>query len=119
VDDTRQAYLDQVKFVNKAILPGLKSLIEKSKTSPVIILQGDHGPTVKDDPSAGMKILNAYYLPEGSELLYPTISPVNSFRVVFNTYFGTDFPLLQDVNYFSDRDRSFDFSVVPNNCPSK
>jgi hypothetical protein len=42
-------------------------------------------------------ILNAYYLPGvDSSVLYPTISPVNSFRVVFNTYFGTNLPLLPD-----------------------
>jgi len=42
-------------------------------------------------------ILNAYYLPgAGTRALYPTISPVNSFRVVFNAYFDTNLPLLPD-----------------------
>ncbi|HWL65696.1 MAG TPA: hypothetical protein VNP73_06955, partial [Actinomycetota bacterium] len=45
-------------------------------------------------------ILNAYYLPGGHQQdLYPTISPVNSFRVVFNEYLGTDLPLLEDRSY--------------------
>ena len=40
-------------------------------------------------------ILNAYYLPGADpRVFYPTISPVNSFRVVFNTYFGASLPLL-------------------------
>jgi hypothetical protein len=50
-------------------------------------------------------ILNAYHLP-GVEtgVLYPTISPVNSFRVVLNAYFGTKLPLLPDrtIRHVSD-----------------
>jgi hypothetical protein len=115
--DAGEGYLAQVKFINKFILPGLKTLIEKSAIPPVIILQGDHGPTLEDDPAAQLKILNAYYLPEGAEALYNTISPVNSFRVVFNSYFGAEFPLLEDVSYYSNRSRRYDFSPVPNTCP--
>ena len=49
-------------------------------------------------------ILNAYYLPDiDIGILYPHITPVNSFRVVFNQYFGTDFELLKDKNYFIDQ----------------
>jgi len=109
----KEGYLTQVKFINKFILPGLKTLIEKSTIPPVIILQGDHGPLQKD---LQMKILNAYYLPDGAEALYPSISPVNSFRVVFNKYFSTKFPLLEDISYYSDG-RKFNFSVIPNTCP--
>ena len=64
-----------------------------------IILQGDHGQLWPDQHAAQMKILNAYYLPKGSEVLYPSISPVNTFRVVFNEYLGGNFPLLEDVSY--------------------
>lgn len=114
--DAKYGDLNQVKFINKFILPGLKTLIEESSTPPVIILQGDHGPMVEDNHPAELKILNAYYLPKGMEWLYPTISPVNSFRVVFNSYFGTSFPLLEDVSYYSDRYIRYDFSVIPNDC---
>jgi hypothetical protein len=34
-------------------------------------------------------------------LLYPSISPLNSFRVVLNAYFGADLPLLTDATYFT------------------
>ena len=45
-------------------------------------------------------ILNAFYLPEvDNDILYPTITPVNTFRVVFNLYFDADFELLPDENY--------------------
>ena len=49
-----------------------------------------------------MPILNAYYLPgQKTEALYPSISPVNSFRVVLNEYFDQDLPLLPDRQYFA------------------
>jgi hypothetical protein len=114
--NAKNGYLKQVKFINRFLLPGLNTLIEKSATPPVILLQGDHGPIVAGDESAELKILNAYFLPRGEQALYPTITPVNSFRIVFNTYFGTSFPLLEDVSYYSDRVRRFDFSIIPNGC---
>ena len=40
-------------------------------------------------------ILNAYYFPDGDyRALYDAITPVNSFRVVFNKFFGTNFERL-------------------------
>lgn len=45
-------------------------------------------------------ILNAYHLPDGgSQMLYPGITPVKSFRVVLSYYFGADLPLLPDASY--------------------
>jgi hypothetical protein len=49
-----------------------------------------------------MSILNAYFFPNRKyDGLYSRISPVNSFRVVFNTFFGGSLELLPDRNYFS------------------
>jgi len=31
---------------------------------------------------------------------YETITPVNSFRIVFNLYFDTDYELLKEESYF-------------------
>ena len=46
---------------------------------------------------------NAYYLPnKGSDMLYKSITPVNTFRVIFNHYFKTRYELLEDKNYFSN-----------------
>ena len=38
---------------------------------------------------------------EAKKDLYPTITPINSFRVVFNSYFGTNYPLLEDQSYYA------------------
>jgi hypothetical protein len=31
--------------------------------------------------------------------LYPTMTPVNEFRMIFNLYFGSNLPLLPDRSY--------------------
>jgi hypothetical protein len=115
--DPKYGYSDQVQFISRAIFPKLKILVEASSSPPVIILQGDHGPFIPPNHAAQLKILNAYYLPNGSEALYPSISPVNSFRVVFNEYFDADFPLLEDKSYYSRPFRRFEFMPMPNTCP--
>ena len=91
----KQGYTDEVQFINGHLLSILPGLIANSKVPPIIIIQGDHGSKVDRFP-----ILNAYYLPgAGKEKLYSTISPVNSFRLVFDTYFGAHYSLLKDVPY--------------------
>ena len=58
-------------------------------------------------------ILNAYYFPgQKYELLYPSVSPVNSFRIVLNTFFGGTYELLPDRNYFIPHARPYDFVDV-------
>ncbi|OGG20246.1 hypothetical protein A3D03_03390 [Candidatus Gottesmanbacteria bacterium RIFCSPHIGHO2_02_FULL_40_13] len=60
-----------------------------------------------------MGILNAYYLPKGGDkLLYPTISLVNTFRVVFNHYFGQNYQLLNDDSFLSNMNQPYMFVPV-------
>jgi hypothetical protein len=64
-------------------------------------------------------ILNAYYFPDGNYgALYNSITPVNSFRVVFNQYFGTDLELLEDKNYYATWSRPYVFSDVTDQARS-
>lgn len=114
--DSRSGYANMAEFISTAILLRLEMLIRESQTDPIIILQGDHGPSPRD-PVDRMKILNAYYLPEGGDVLYPSISPVNSFRVVFNSIFDAGYPLLEDVSYFSNPPARYDFTIQPGTCP--
>ena len=52
--------------------------------------------------SDAFPILNAYYFPRRDyDNLYEGITPVNTFRVVFDTYFGQSFDILKDRYYFS------------------
>lgn len=114
----RQGYADQIEYLHGRLLPILRGLIEGGATEPVIILQGDHGPE-EGSSSDRMAILNAYYLPGAvDDRLHPGISPINSFRLVFDGVFGADLPLLPDKSYFSTYNRPYDFRVIPpGNCP--
>jgi len=94
----KQGYINQIQFIDKAIVPILHTIISKSKKPPIIVLLGDHGLAGNNRYTD----LLAYYLPNGSEKLYPSISPVNSFRLIFDEYFGANYPLLPDVTYIGD-----------------
>jgi hypothetical protein len=112
----KEGYLDQILYVNKRIMKIIDGILMKSKTKPIIIIQGDHGINGMTDEygervsyeksvKLRMNILNAYYLPDnGEKQLYDSISPVNSFRVILNKYFNTDYKLLPDRSYFSEKE---------------
>ena len=111
-------YRDQVEFINKEILKVIDAILAGSKTPPIIILQGDHGAPVDiGTKELRMRNLNAYYSPRAESKLYPSISPVNSFRVIFDAYFGQDLPLLPDRSYYSEPVPPYDFEPIANSCP--
>jgi len=98
-EDRVSGYLDNLAFVNGELEVLVDELILESDTPPIIILQSDHGTGFKSGEKWGytQEILNAYYLPDGGDkALYETISPVNTFRVIFNYYFGADYKILED-----------------------
>jgi len=114
-------YRKQIQYVNTLILETVDGILARSTTPPIIILQGDHGPGAylhwgsleQTVPAERFGILNAYYFPDQNYAsLYPSISPVNSFRVVLNQFFETDYALLPDLHYYSYWSFPFDFIEV-------
>lgn len=115
--DDKQAYLDQLIFISKKTKRLVDIILSESKIPPIIVLQADHGPHFvlqgDDVYKSKMRILNAYYLPgNGKKLLYPKISPVNTFRVIFNYYFGANYKVLPDRSYYSTMEKPFDLIDV-------
>lgn len=113
-----RGYREQVPFVDMMLEKTITTLITKSSSPLVIILQTDTAPLFTNGADT-FKILNAYYIPGHTRQLYPGISPINTFRVIFNAYLGADLPLLKDVSYYSPIPQIYDFSVVPNPCSGK
>ena len=115
-EEYRRGYRDQTIFVNHQLEQVVAAILQNSEVPPVILLQGDHGP----DSGSGrvsyiqerMTNLNAYLLPAGADGLYPGITPVNSFRVVFNQLFGGEFPMLDDRVLYSEYAHPYDFQDV-------
>jgi hypothetical protein len=112
------AYLDQVRFANGKILELVDELTAvPAEKRPIIIVQADEGPGPAgwdaDTPEhydwtrapqqtldEKFELMSAYLLPGADEdAIYDEITPVNSFRVLFNSYFGTDLPLVADRSY--------------------
>jgi hypothetical protein len=106
------AYRDQVIFANKRLLEVVKSILANSDPKPIIVIQGDH--SYFSGPNR-VKILNAYYFPDGGdEVLFPTVTPVNTFRLIFNTYFGENYKLLPDVSKYGYGEKSV--QEAPSTC---
>ena len=114
-------YRRQVQYVNTLVLQTVDAILMRSTTPPIIIIQGDHGPGAylhwgsleNTLPAERFGILNAYYFPDQNYAeLYPSISPVNSFRVLFNQFLDAEYELLPDRHYYSSWSFPFDFTEV-------
>ncbi len=120
-------YPGQLEYVNSLVLKTVKTILAESTSPPIIIVQGDHGPgaylSFADIDQTCLlertSILNAYLVPENMEQqLYPSITPVNSFRIVLNGLFGTGLGILDDRIYFSNRKTEHHFLDVTDRSDS-
>lgn len=116
-----EGYRDQAAFVAGKLQETIDDILATSSEPAIVIVQGDHGPGSmfhwhslhKTNVHERLPIFNAYYFPNGEyDALYPGITPVNTFRVVLNTYFGTEYELLEDRSYYASSDRLYDFIDV-------
>ncbi len=121
----KKNYLNQLTFVNKQLERLVEQVLSKSETPPIIIFQADHGSasTFYGRSSSGwdrpnrqmlgerMSIFSAYYLPDNGTVS-DSASPVNTFRHVFNSYFGADYELLPDRSYYSTYQKPYKFTDV-------
>ncbi len=96
-------YLQQYVFISARMLDVAAAILAGSRQPPVIIIQSDHGyrgsrgrkkwPR-RVEREESMKVFNALRLPGVSvAAIDPSLSPLNNFRLVFNFYFGTNYPL--------------------------
>jgi len=117
----RDGYVGQLAYINKLAEKAIDDILKNAVVPPVIVVQGDHGPgSLLDQESPEdtylnerFSILNAYYFPGGAPgELYDSISPVNTFRVILNHYFGTSCKLLDDDCYFAKWSQPYRYIAV-------
>jgi hypothetical protein len=112
-------YRDQAIYISSRMMQIVPKIIANSSTPPIIVIQGDHGPTVASSPRARMSNLSAYFLPGVNSPIYSTVTPVNTFRIIFNEYFNQNLELLEDVSLYSEYTDPFNFKVIQNSCQAK
>ncbi len=124
-----EKYRDQLHYISQLTEQTIHAILSKPGKKPIIILQSDHGPGAYLDWDSAdrscirerLSILNAYYFPgRDTSLLYDSITPVNSFRVVFDTYFRTQLDLVEDKSYYSGWNSPYRFLDVSDrldDCP--
>ncbi|WP_072394019.1 sulfatase-like hydrolase/transferase [Hyphomicrobium sp. CS1GBMeth3] len=120
-------YVGQLLYANSLIGDIVDHLLALP-IKPIIILQADEGPypeayrtgnrswrkATPEQLAVKTGILNAYYFPDGDySTLYQDITPVNTFRLLFDKYFGTGYGRLPDRTFaFPDYSSIYDFFDV-------
>lgn len=108
--DEKKMFIEQLIYTNERMKKIIDSILLISKKRPIIIIQSDHGPDLKlNDKEKVIKIrtgiLNAVFLPDRKgELFYNEMTPVNTFRLVFNRYFNANFERLPDITYYQEKE---------------
>lgn len=122
--DELENYLKQLACTNKKIKVLVDKILESTSGNAIIIMQADEGPDpIKYSLAENWQnssvealrektaILNASFFPDKNYgNLYESITPVNTFRVIFNQYFGGNFDLLEDKIYMIEsKERPYKF----------
>jgi hypothetical protein len=123
----KAGYLGQLRHANTLIGDMVDHLLS-SPNKPIIILQADEGPypeayrtgdrswrqATPEQLATKTAILNAFYFPDGDySTLYQDITSVNTFRLLFDKYFGTNHGRLPDrIFAFPNYSSIYDFFEV-------
>ena len=99
---SHEEYFAEFGFTNSKFLQMIDTILEGSLHQPIIIFQADHGSIygrvwTDDGRLTHFDIYAAHYLPNGISISYPQpFTTVNTFPLIFNEVFETDYPLQDD-----------------------
>jgi hypothetical protein len=122
---TAEAYIEgyrgQIAYINSLLLETVDAILSQSKSPPIIIIQSDHGPgafldwrspddngCLKERAANFVAILTA----DPNLPFYGTITPVNIFRLLFNSNFEVELDQLDDKTFFASPTRPYDFIEI-------
>ena len=118
----KAGYIQQLEFSNKKITELIPKILDDT-APPIIIIQSDHGVrfdldsisynldeySVADEQIIFRSFNNfsAFYFPDETyDAIYDEITPVNTFRMLFNKLFNTELEILDDrmyLEYYDDK----------------
>ncbi len=119
-----KSYSENLLGLNKKVESFLDSLLV-NENQPIIILQGDHGPTEIEsevleresinEPLFRTSILNAFLLPEEwRNTIENGMSPVNTFGLVLEIVTGAEYKRFEDVSFHTTYDEPYKFVPIEN-----
>lgn len=121
--EPKSQYIQQVQFANKKTIEVIENILKENNNS-IIIIQGDHGTAwdlnwpepSKEDVLQRMRNFDAIYFPDEEKRVYllDDRTLVNTFRIVFNAYFESEYEILENKMYWGWNDRSYYFEDVTN-----
>lgn len=94
-------YKNAIEFIDTVLPDIIDEIINTSVVPPIIIVMGDHGPSISGVPiEERMSILFSIYL-QGVEptSFYDEFTPVNAFRIIFNYLLKADYAKIDDISY--------------------
>ncbi len=95
-----KAYTEYLQYTNKKLLSLIDHIRVSSPAPPIIILMGDHGfrqYRQKVEQKYNFLNFNAVFFPDSNYTgFYKRMSNVNQFRVILNSQFGQQLPILKD-----------------------
>jgi hypothetical protein len=125
IEDTKKrqsAYLQEMEFVDKKLIEVTDKLILESEVEPIIIILGDHGTRIVDKQNSEednfiIKYGNllAFYLPGEIKPSNYETTPVNIFRLIFNSYYNGDYEILENKVYSNETSEITDWEIKVKN----
>jgi hypothetical protein len=107
----RRGYVEKLEFVNQGILSMVDRIISNADAPTIVIIHGDHGGGLHlhHNDVAGTclqerfsPLLAVYASDDRLQRSLPDdLNLANLYRLVFNTYFGTEMPLLPNRSVFA------------------
>ncbi len=108
----------QLPYINDYLINLVKSIKSESENTPIIIIMGDHGYRLNEQII--LKNYLSVHAPQSIlDRMYPTITPINLFRIIMTEVYGQDYPLVEDRSFITTTVGDPNLREFPGGCPVK
>jgi len=100
----KRKFAGYIKYANQKLLRIISAIQEKNTRNKVIIIQSDHGIADLDTTSKqdAFRNYSAFYFSDHNyQMLYDSMSNINTFRIILNKYFDQKLQLLPDSSTYT------------------